>query len=236
MRRSPPSESPGSARGSLHPRILGRVCVGGRAAVFGGAGSQFEVPGLVVVDLAQPKSPTVLGQPHDGVQRCDVDAVSRDVDRRRWIRDPTGAASWAEPYLSMASRQSRSWCSRERHPLLTRRPTSSSAAALVARLRAARSWGSRFVTPGTSSKAVALPPTSTWSPASAPGFSEGAAMAQATPKVITRTARAIGGRRVMFQAKAMRRCLRVSGFRYTGDTAGAANVKACVCWSSRTNP
>ena len=42
------------------------------------------------------------------------------------------AASSADPYLEMASRSSRSWCSAERQPLLTRKAMSSPAASVAA--------------------------------------------------------------------------------------------------------
>src|ERR1044072_7910313 len=41
-------------RSLLHPRVVGRVRVRGRAPVLDGVGAQLEVPGLVVVDPAQP--------------------------------------------------------------------------------------------------------------------------------------------------------------------------------------
>ena len=44
----------GRRRSLLHPRIVAGVGVHGRTTVIDGFGTQFVVPGLVAVDLAQP--------------------------------------------------------------------------------------------------------------------------------------------------------------------------------------
>ena len=56
----------------LHPRVLGRVGVSIGAPVVDGLETQLEVPGLVVVDLAQPVGGAVPGQPLGGSRspRC----------------------------------------------------------------------------------------------------------------------------------------------------------------------
>ena len=48
------------AESLLHPWIVRRVVVHGRAAVIAGIGAQFVVPGFVAVDLAQPVVGAVL--------------------------------------------------------------------------------------------------------------------------------------------------------------------------------
>ena len=55
-----------------------------------GFGAQFEVPGFVAVDLAQPVPGAVLGQPRRGIGGPDVDRVSRHVSRRLRGGHPPG--------------------------------------------------------------------------------------------------------------------------------------------------
>ena len=74
----------------LHPWIVRRVGVHGRATVIDGFGAQFVVPGFVAVDLAQPVLGAVLGQPRRGIGVPDVDRVPRHVSRRVWRWPPTG--------------------------------------------------------------------------------------------------------------------------------------------------
>ena len=49
------------------------------------------MPGLVPIDLTQPKLGAVLGQPRRGVDRPDVDRVARHVCRRAGSRHPAGS-------------------------------------------------------------------------------------------------------------------------------------------------
>ena len=60
-------------------RIAGRVGVHPRAATLDRLGAQFEVPGLVAVDLAQPVLGAVLGQPRRAAGGPDVDRVPGHV-------------------------------------------------------------------------------------------------------------------------------------------------------------
>ena len=62
-------------RSLLHPGIVRRVGVHGRATVIDGFGAQFVVPGFVAVDLAQPVLGAVFGQPRRGIGGPDVDRV-----------------------------------------------------------------------------------------------------------------------------------------------------------------
>ena len=84
----------------LHPWIVGRVGVHGRAAVIDGLGAQLVVPGLVAVDPAQPVRGAVLGQPRRGIGGPDVDRVARHVRGRVGGGHPAGG-------LRLASRTSR---------------------------------------------------------------------------------------------------------------------------------
>ena len=74
----------------LHPRIVRRVGVHGRAAAIDGFGAQFVVPGLVAVGLAQPVLGAVHGQPRRGLGGSDVDRVPRHVSRRLRGGHPPG--------------------------------------------------------------------------------------------------------------------------------------------------
>src|SRR5215207_5566945 len=74
----------------LHPWIVRRVGVHGRAAVIDGLRAQFVVPGFVAVDLAQPVLGAVLGQPRRGTGGPDVDRVPRHVSRRVGSGHPPG--------------------------------------------------------------------------------------------------------------------------------------------------
>ena len=66
----------------LHPRIVRRVGVHGRATVIDGVGAQFVMPGFVAGDLAQPVLGAVPGQPRGGIGVLNVDGVPRHVSRR----------------------------------------------------------------------------------------------------------------------------------------------------------
>ena len=55
-----------------------------------GFGAQFVVPGLVVVDLAQPVLGAVFGQPRRGIGGPNVDRVPRHVSRRLRGGHPPG--------------------------------------------------------------------------------------------------------------------------------------------------
>ena len=70
---------PRPAASLMHPRILRRVGVDGRAALLDGCGPQLVVPRLVAVDLAQPVPGAVLGQPRRGLGGPEVDRVPRHV-------------------------------------------------------------------------------------------------------------------------------------------------------------
>src|SRR4051812_22070558 len=74
----------------LHPWIVRRVGVHGRAAVSDGFRAQFVVPGFVAVDLAQPVLGAVLGQPRRGIEGPNVDRIPRHVRRRVRGGDPSG--------------------------------------------------------------------------------------------------------------------------------------------------
>src|SRR4051812_19409764 len=74
----------------LHPRILCRVGVHGRATVSDGLRAQFVVPRLVAVDLAQPVRGAAGGQPRRG-GGSDVDRVPRHVSRRVGGGHPSGS-------------------------------------------------------------------------------------------------------------------------------------------------
>ena len=74
----------------LHPWIVRRVGVHGRAAVIDRFGAQFVVPGFVAVDLAQPVLGAVLGQPRRGSEGPDVDRIPRHVRRRGGGGHPSG--------------------------------------------------------------------------------------------------------------------------------------------------
>ena len=74
----------------LHPWIVRRVGVHGRAAVINRFGAQFVVPGFVAVDLAQPVLGAVLGQPRRGIELRNVDRIPRHVRRRVRGGDPLG--------------------------------------------------------------------------------------------------------------------------------------------------
>jgi hypothetical protein len=74
----------------LHPWIVRRVGVHGRAPVIDGFGAQFVVPGFVAVDLAQPVLGAVLGQPRRGIEGPNVDRVPRHVSRRFRGGHPAG--------------------------------------------------------------------------------------------------------------------------------------------------
>src|SRR5215204_3035989 len=76
-------------RSLLHPRIVRRVGVPGRATVSDGFGAQFVVPGFVAVDLAQPMRGAVFGQPRGGSKGTDVGRGSRHVSRCLRGGDPT---------------------------------------------------------------------------------------------------------------------------------------------------
>jgi hypothetical protein len=74
----------------LHPWIVRRVGVHGRAAVIDRFEAQFVVPGFVAVDLAQPVIGAVLGQPRRGIEGPNVDRVPRHVSRRDGGGHPSG--------------------------------------------------------------------------------------------------------------------------------------------------
>ena len=74
----------------LHPWIVRRVGVHGRATVIDGFGTQFVVPGFVAVDPAQPVLGAVLGQPRRGMEVPNVDRVARHVSRRLRGGHPPG--------------------------------------------------------------------------------------------------------------------------------------------------
>src|SRR5215217_6659610 len=74
----------------LHPWVLRRVGVHGRAAVSGGLRAQFVVPRLVAVDLAEPVGGTVCGQPRRRPGGPDVDRVARHVSGRAGRGHPSG--------------------------------------------------------------------------------------------------------------------------------------------------
>ncbi len=96
-----------SRRSPLHPRIVGRVGVHGRAAVIDGLGAQLVVPGLVAVDPAQP----VRG------------AVRRTATRRR-------RRARCRPRRPTRARTSRAWppSGRPPPPSRTSRPPRGAAA------------------------------------------------------------------------------------------------------------
>jgi hypothetical protein len=75
----------------LHPRILRGVGIHGRATTIDRPGTQFVVPRLVAVDLAQPVLGAVLRQPRRGIGMLDVDRVPRHVSRRLDGGDPSGS-------------------------------------------------------------------------------------------------------------------------------------------------
>jgi two-component system, OmpR family, response regulator VanR len=66
----------------MHPWIVRGVGVHKRATVIDSYGAQFEMPGFVSVDLAQPVLGAMLGQPRRGNGGPDVDRVPRHVSRR----------------------------------------------------------------------------------------------------------------------------------------------------------
>ncbi len=141
----------------LHPWIVRRVGVHGRAAVIDGFGAQLVVPGFVAVDLAQPVRGAVLRTATPWRRTGPMSTASPDT----WA-DVLGvatqrAASASEPYFETASRSSCSWYAGERQPLSTTNSTPSSAASVAARRRAPRSAGSRLATPGTSSSKTVVP-------------------------------------------------------------------------------
>ncbi len=59
--------------------------------MLAGFGAQFDVPGFVAVDPAQPVRGAVLGQPRCGVGGPDVDRVPRHVSRLVWGGHPPGS-------------------------------------------------------------------------------------------------------------------------------------------------
>src|SRR4051794_2706508 len=79
-----------TAASPLHPWIVGWVGVHGRSAVIDGVGAALEVPRLVGVDLAEPVTGAVLGQPCGGTRGPDVDCVPRHVRRRLGTGHPAG--------------------------------------------------------------------------------------------------------------------------------------------------
>ena len=72
----------------LHPWIVRRVGVHGRAAVIDRLGAQFVVPGFVDVDPAQSVPGAVFGQPRRGIVP-DVDRHRGHVRRRVGGGDPS---------------------------------------------------------------------------------------------------------------------------------------------------
>src|SRR3954451_11378354 len=72
----------------LHPWILRRVGVHGRATVTDGLGAPFVVPGFVAVDLAQPVRSALCGQPPRGIGGPYVARVARYVSRRGAVGPP----------------------------------------------------------------------------------------------------------------------------------------------------
>ena len=146
-----------SANGSLlHPRIVRRVGVHGRATVIDGFGAQFVVPGFVAVDLAQPVLGAVLGQPRRGIGGPDVDRVARHVSRRARGGHPSGSFRF-RAVLRDRLTESCSWYSGERQPLSTKNSTPSYAASVAAWRRAPSRSGSRLATPGISSSKTVVP-------------------------------------------------------------------------------
>src|ERR671930_2009726 len=85
-----PSPMP-SLRSLLHPWIVRRVGVHGRATVIDGFGAQFVMPGFVAVDLAQPVLGAVFGQPRRGIGVPDVDRLPRHVRIRAGGGDPSSS-------------------------------------------------------------------------------------------------------------------------------------------------
>ena len=140
----------------LHPGIVRRVGVHGRATVIDGVGAQFVVPGFVAVDLAQPVLGAVLGQPRRGIGAPDVDRVPRHVRGRGGGGHPSGSFLF-RAVLRDRLRRSCSWYSGERQPLSTKNSTPSSAASVAAWRRAPSRAGSRLATPGISSSKTVVP-------------------------------------------------------------------------------
>jgi hypothetical protein len=73
----------------LHPWIVPGVGIHARAAAVDGSGSQFVVPGLVPVDLAESILRAMSGQPRRGPGWPDVDRLSRHMSRRARGGDPS---------------------------------------------------------------------------------------------------------------------------------------------------
>ena len=141
----------------LHPRVVGRVGVHGRAAPIDGVRPQLEVPRLVAVDLAQPVARRRARTATPAASEGPMSTASPDT----WA-DVSGvathrAASASEPYFAIASRSSCSWYAAERQPLSTTNATPSPAASVAARRRAASSAGSRLATPGSRRRRRVVP-------------------------------------------------------------------------------
>src|SRR3954451_7526102 len=90
MERDRPTAARDDRKRSLHPWIVCRVGVHGRAAVGDGVGAQFVVPGFVAVDPAQPVLGAVGRQPGGGVGGADVDRAPRYVSGRVGGGHPPG--------------------------------------------------------------------------------------------------------------------------------------------------
>ena len=114
----------------LHPWIVRRVGVHGRAAAIDGLRAQLVVPGLVAVDLAQPVRGAVRGQPRwqHRRARCRPRRPSREQTCRRWppigqppplsrtSRSPHGGVAPGTPANASRCRR-RTRLRRLRHPL-----------------------------------------------------------------------------------------------------------------------
>src|SRR4051794_23471908 len=75
----------------LHPWIVRRVGVHGRATLIAGFGAQFVVPGFVSIDLAQPVLGALFGQPRRGVEVTNVDRLPGYVCGRVGGGHPSGS-------------------------------------------------------------------------------------------------------------------------------------------------
>ena len=213
----------------MHPWIVPRVGIHGRAAVLDGFGPQFVVPGLVSVDPAEPVHGAVFGQPRRGAGGPDVNRVPRHMRRRVGSGHPSGGCL----LLSRTSRprhevvasdtpESASRCSPRSRSRPLPRP--------LQRRGGTEQTGSRLATAGFVIETHPRTPLL----ASAVGSDEVAVL------TTTRAARMVDRRRraavpagslsAMPLFKTAWRCAHVCGFRYTDDMSRlvASRVYACV--------
>ena len=123
--------------------ILGscvRLGVHGRATVIDGFGSQFVVPGLVAVDLAQPVLGAVLGQPRRGI-KAPMSTASPDAWTTFSAVATHRAASSRIRTRKPPHEEADSGTPAKHQPLSTNNSTPSSAASVAAWRRAPTNRG-----------------------------------------------------------------------------------------------